>query len=385
MNRLALIVIVALCALCATLNCKKDSPSSPQQQNPPATNLGVDKDSLLFGDTTRTLTFTITNRGTELLTWGLTPVTDNGLPWITRAWPASGSLAANGTEVVGVDVQRSGLPTGTCGGWIKISSSAGRDSVRVVMCIPPDFLDDFSQGDGRWTFGGCTHSIANNQLTMVSNATSQAYAYSDTFSPYLNIPWLYRGEMTIVTGSTLTTDNGISLGIDDIGAYAVQHLWLSVRRNSTTRNWIWLWWVPSLTTQWLPYDSTCYGTSGVISTEGMKNTLEMSVTSDERFTLKANGYILAQNNNSVNNFESLASIDVTLGARFLTLRGGSGTTTTWDNILFDSETTPLLKLPPVRVVIPPGDSYVNELFKKIEQGEDVTLRTLLEKRIRTKN
>jgi hypothetical protein len=379
-NPFYMILLIVLCTWFAALDCsKKGDTTAPTEVQQPL--LSVDRDSLLFGDTTHVLIFSITNTGTSVLTWGITIVTDNGLPWVRRANPASGSLAAHGRDQVTVEVDRSSLPPGTCCGWIKVTSNAGRDSVRVVMYIPHDFFDDFSHGTGNWTFGGCTYSVANAELTMVSTQYYQAYAYSDTFSTYFDIPWVYKGDMTIVSGSSVETDNGLSLGLDDIGSYAVQNMWLAVRRNSTSRNWIWLWWVPSLASQWLPYDGSCYGTSSHVYTSGQKNSLEMSVGSDEKFTLKANDFTLLENSNAVNDFENLAGIDVTLKVKFLTLRGGTGTTTTWDNITFDSETTLLQARSKAYQPPPVTEDIVNGIFDRMERGEDVTMKTLLAKRL----
>ena len=344
--------------------------------------LSIDQDSLVFGTSAEILNFTISNVGTGTLIWSLNTTTDDEGTWISNATPSNGSTTSN--EQVSVEVDRSGLESGPYYGWIKVTSNDGSDSIRIIMDVPEpyDFFDDFSQGDGNWTYEGCTHSIINGELEMVSTeATAQSRAISFTFSPYLDIPWTFIGDITIVSSSSKKTDNGLSVHLNDTGTFDVEHMWLSVRKNSSSVNWIWLWWIPSAGTTWLPWDGDCYGNSSYVYTNAQKNTLEMSVSSNKKFTLKANDYTLSSDNDAVNELEYLLGITVGLKVIYLKLRGGNETTTRWDNIIFDSETSPLVKTQKITAPPPPSDEYVDGILDRIEQGEDVTIKSLLKKKL----
>ena len=58
-------------------------------------------------------------------------------------------------------------------------------NITITVSEPPnDFFDNFSQGEGNWTFLYCTHSIINDELEMIStHSTAQSVAESFTFSP----------------------------------------------------------------------------------------------------------------------------------------------------------------------------------------------------------
>jgi hypothetical protein len=307
---------------------------------------------------------------------------DEGDP-LTYVWTCSGGTFTEGTGTPNVTWQ---APNTEGTYTITVTVSDGENTVTASAAItvtepPYDFFDQFSQGEDNWTFGGCTHSIVGGELELVSTEYYQAYAESFTFSPYLDIPWMYSGDLTILSASSVETDNGISVNLNDTGTFALEHMWFAIRLNSTSRNWIWLWWIPSLASQWLPWDTYCYGTSSDVYTDDRKNTLEMSVDSNEKFTLKANDQTLSADNDAINEMEGLAGINITLAAKHLTIRGGTGTTIRWDNIIFDSETSDLVKARGIKPAAPPSDEYVNGLFDRIAQGEDVTLKSLLKDKL----
>jgi hypothetical protein len=353
----------------ATINVQMEVPDPPE--------LSVSKTIFNFGQTTTSLTFNITNTGEGTLTWTIS----DDAAWLSTNM-TSGSTTTE-TDQITANVNRTGLAEGHYDGLITIASNGGTEMIDVDLDVPAlplyDFFDDFSAGLGNWTFGYCNYSITTGgELELVSTSSSyQAYTTSFTFSPYLDIPWTYTADMTIVSSSSSETDNGISVYTNDTGTFALERMWLSVRKNSTSRNWIWLWWIPSLASQWLPWDSDCYGTSSYVYTNNQKNTLEMSVDSNENFTLKANNHTLSSANNAVNEMESMAGINITLLIRYVRLRGGAGTTTRWDNIIFNSETTNLLKVQETGLPAPPSDEYVDGLLERIQQGEDVTLKSVL--------
>ena len=79
--------------------------------------------------------------------------------------------------------------------------------------------------------------------------------------------------------------------------------------------------------------------------------------------------------------QNLIGIDITLKVIYVKLRGGTGTTTKWDNIIFDCETSKLNKVQGIKLPMPPSDEYVNEILDRITQKENVTLKSLLKKRL----
>lgn len=360
-------ITVVLFLLLALISCKKSSTESTQNKPPVIASLTATPVSPTWGASCLLVVIAADPEGKALTySWtssdGLftTPLANDSVTW--QAPKSSGDFI--------------------CGVTVSDGENTVSREITITVTKPPyDFFDDFSQGEGKWTFGGCTHSISNQELTMVSTGTSQAYTYSSNFSNYLDIPWVYKGDMTIVSSSSSSTDNGIALGINDAGTFAVTDMWLSVRNNSTTANWIWLWWVPTLSNQWLPWDATCYGTSSNVYTSNQKNALEMSVASDKKFTLKANNYTLSSGNSAIPDMQTMLSRSIDLKVTYLALRGGSGTTTRWDNIIFDSETSQLPKIQKINRPLPPSDAEVNKILNRIAQGEDVTLKSKLREKL----
>ena len=89
-------------------------------------DLSVEQDVLDFGDEAITLPITITNLGSQALTWEVS----EDLPWLTAS-PASGS----GDATVNVVVTRTDLDAGTYTGTVAVISNGGTASVDVTMRI----------------------------------------------------------------------------------------------------------------------------------------------------------------------------------------------------------------------------------------------------------
>ncbi len=86
--------------------------------------------SLDFGEEETELSFEISNTGNGTLNWSLTPNQN----WLS-ANPTSGSLT-NESEIVTVNVDRSGLTPDTYNGSISITSNGGNQDVNVTMIVP---------------------------------------------------------------------------------------------------------------------------------------------------------------------------------------------------------------------------------------------------------
>ncbi len=95
----------------------------------------VSEEYLRFGTTVDTLSFNISNSRTGQLDWTLTTSTDDGGEWLNLLGEASGSTIGGESEEITLTVDRTGLSGGNYLGWVRISSNAGDDSVRVTMSM----------------------------------------------------------------------------------------------------------------------------------------------------------------------------------------------------------------------------------------------------------
>ena len=110
--------------------------------------------SLDFGEEETELTFEISNTGNETLNWSLSPNQN----WISVN-PTSGSLT-NDSEIVTVNVDRSGLTPDTYNGSISITSNGGNQDVNISMIVPEGPAPSLYVTISSLDFGSTT-----NQLT----------------------------------------------------------------------------------------------------------------------------------------------------------------------------------------------------------------------------
>lgn len=265
---------------------------------------------------------------------------------------------------------------------VQVSNSAGSVTSNPATLTVHDLFDDFSHGDAKWTFLYCNRSISNNELSMVStDNTAQSVAQSSLFSTWIDLPWVVKGDVAIVGSPGVYT--GLSVMCDDSGAvYAIKHMWLALVGNSSSYNWIWVWWVPSLTNTWLPWDSTCRGQSSAIHLSNQMNSLELGLDSGKRATLKANGVTLLSGHDAILQMQDMVSRTLMVKVKQVTLRGANGTTTKWDNISMSYLGSSALQAEPGALQPPPLPSAreLEELMGQLDRGEKVTLRDLLEQK-----
>ncbi len=342
-----LILFPTLFLLIVLSNCKKEEP--------PVASFTV---NTTVTETNQTLTFTNTSQNADSYQWEF----------------GDGMISAEANPLHAYTLSSTFRVTLTA------TNEAGSDTMSQSINVY-DFMDDFSMGDSKWDFDYCDHSVTGGVLTMISTGTTaQSLAETEEFNSAIQTPWTLLGNIAIIDNTSQKTDNGISVKLDDYGNFAIDYMWLSIRLNDDDRNWIWLWWISDLANLWLPWDDNCYGTSSAIHTNGQMNTLEMAAGTDNSFTLKANGTTLSSNNHAVNDFEEMASISVSTGIEFIKIRGGNDTETDWDNIFLKSgSTSGGSHIKSTQSVRPTSitDEYIDGLVQRIEQGEDVTLKSLL--------
>ncbi|MBD3287344.1 hypothetical protein GF337_00935 [candidate division KSB1 bacterium] len=119
-----------------TLNMQKNSATLIIIENEnvePGPRLGVAPTSIDFGAYAATNSFTVYNYGDQALTWSSyeNPETN----WITSLDPASGTIPAGSSQVVFINVDRTGIPDGDYNGQIAITSNGGDQNVDVGIRV----------------------------------------------------------------------------------------------------------------------------------------------------------------------------------------------------------------------------------------------------------
>jgi hypothetical protein len=103
------------------------------QLTPLVPHLAVSLSDLNFGTSTNSLSFIIENDGVGTVTYSVT----HSESWITVT-PPNGSVTDE-SDVVYVDVDRSGRPSGNYFGTLNISSNTNNEVINVIMVVPnPD-------------------------------------------------------------------------------------------------------------------------------------------------------------------------------------------------------------------------------------------------------
>ncbi len=98
--------------------------------------LAVDgADSLDFGASGQTMTFTIINTG-DALDWAVLPPAGDNTTWISGINPSGGRLETNQVQNVDVDVTREGLDGGRYSSWVNLATSSIQlDTLRAVDSV----------------------------------------------------------------------------------------------------------------------------------------------------------------------------------------------------------------------------------------------------------
>lgn len=158
---------------------------------PPA--LSVNPTQLDFGANQTSMTFEVKNSGGDVLDWSAYENPDE--PWMTSISPESGSLIADETVIVTVNVDRNGMEEGDYSGIITVTSNGGEEDIVVTMTVDPTpaYAQRVNCGAG-------------------SGYTDGEGYYWDADQAYSSGNWGYIG------GRTYSTSNSIA-GTDDDELY----------------------------------------------------------------------------------------------------------------------------------------------------------------------
>jgi len=162
----------------------------------PGPTLSVTSTALDFNASQNTLTFSITNVGTQTLEWNISDNQD----WMSVS-PTSGSTTAE-QDIVTVTVDRSGLAAGDYSGSVTVTSNGGDQVVAVSMAVAPELSVSANQLD----FG-----LTNDQLSFNITNTGQgvlSWSISDDQT------WI---SVSPTSGSTTTETDPTQVTVDRTG------------------------------------------------------------------------------------------------------------------------------------------------------------------------
>ena len=163
----------------------------------PGPTLSVTSTALDFNASQNTLTFSITNVGTQTLEWNISDNQD----WMSVS-PTSGSTTAE-QDIVTVTVDRSGLAAGDYSGSVTVTSNGGDQVVAVSMeILPPILVVSSSLLD----FG----STETNQTFLITNIGAGTLNWSISVDQF----WI---SLWPSSGSTSTEEDEISVTVDRSG------------------------------------------------------------------------------------------------------------------------------------------------------------------------
>lgn len=172
------------------------------KQNPNAPQLTVKPTSLSFGDSTNTLSVTIENTGTGILTWNA----GSNSSWLTVSTD-SGTATNSNPSIINASVNRSGLSPNTYQGNIVVTTNGGTQSVNVSMQV----LSGTVAAPTLQVIGTPTTSSIQVGWTKSTDATFQSYKLYR--SQYPGVTEASTLDTTITTASVNTfTDNGLTSG-----------------------------------------------------------------------------------------------------------------------------------------------------------------------------
>ncbi len=173
----------------------------------PTPQLSVSTTVLEFGTNLTELTFTIRNTGTGTLNWNIA----ESIPWLTAS-PLSGSTTTE-TEIITVDVDRTGLSPDDYTGILAITSDGGSANVTANLTVAPAQL---VVTPTTLNFG----KFATTKLFIVSNGGTGTVNWSvntGTFPSWLSVvsPVPTNGSVTTDTQSVIlmVDRTGLSVGV----------------------------------------------------------------------------------------------------------------------------------------------------------------------------
>jgi hypothetical protein len=180
--------------------------------------LSINTDELLFGESEETLSFYISNTGSDTLKWSIDAVTSDGEEWISLN-PKEGNTTTE-TDQIDVFVDRSNFISGSYTGSINITSNGGEATINVEAEAHPELkvnknelqfgknilLLDFiisNSGTGslEWTINSST-DVGGNWLS-VDPSEGNTGSENDIVSVSVDrsglTPGRYTGTVTVVS------------------------------------------------------------------------------------------------------------------------------------------------------------------------------------------
>jgi hypothetical protein len=166
-----------------------------------------------FGDSARTLTFSIYNTGTGTLKWNAS----SSQSWITITPPIDSTRIE--TDVVTIQVNRTALTPGSHTGQVQVTSNAGTQTVGIQISVssPPTLSLSTTQLDFGSTLTNLTFNISNSgsgnlnwsitsdKSWLTMNPTSGTN--QSTVNIYVNCTGLSAGNYTGTLSATSTGGN----------------------------------------------------------------------------------------------------------------------------------------------------------------------------------
>jgi len=359
------VTILAMILVFLFNSCKKESEESVSNRVPVITDIEIPEDFLTWESHCQICVEAMDPEGKPLtFSWDvsngsiITPTHYSCVTW--EAPPASGDFICT----------------------VYISDSINTTSREIKLTVhPPSYLfeDDFSSTTSKWSFDECEYGIENEKLILSSTNPEQlAKAKSFNFNPYRQIPWTISGQMAIEHASGNFSGSGLAVHLNDVGDQAIQYLWFEVRRNDADANWALLMYISD---SWWVWDDKCYGVSPDIYTDGRVNDLKMHIAETKQVTLTANGITLMDGYGALNEFQNYSGNSISTSVIKVILYGGTQTKTQWDNICFYSTHLPISKSQSFSNALPPPEAEITKLFNSIEQGNVITLKNTLQKKL----
>lgn len=153
------------------------------QIQPSQPELTVSENTLDFGNTSTTQTFSITNTGNALLEWQIS----EDIPWLS-CLPTSGEIEAGSSQSVIANIDRSGLEKGNYSQTIAIASNGGSAVIEANLSVQGNKI---SINPKELDFG----SVANSLPLTLQNIGSGIVSYTIDVSNEWIIPSKSSGQL----------------------------------------------------------------------------------------------------------------------------------------------------------------------------------------------